>query len=235
MACIMGAQIWLQRLGNITKEEPTKKRRRSKTKDNTPLLVGKHSETFWINRKSEAIWGNIVDIANSTQPIKVPRTAEEMVVFISDLSNWLARFPAAMRHSTDLNHETLIKDLSLAYIRRHVLRKMVLAVCRALPSNEAFHSLTLSDLSLANCDRGGHVSCLPATTTWGALEHMFGMHPLMISCWACLFADLTEAERTPFNANLGMQFKKAAETLAEGHDGAPPSLRTLASHISAAA
>ena len=56
----------------------------------------------------------------------MPRTAEEMVVFISDLSNWLARFPAAMCHSNDLDHETLTKDLSLAYIRRHVVRKVVL-------------------------------------------------------------------------------------------------------------
>ena len=202
--------------------------------EDTSLVVGKEAERFWVNSEADAIWGEIVRIANTTEPIKVPRTAEEMVVFIRDFSNWLARFPAAMCHSNDLNHETLIKDLSLAYIRRHVLRKVVLAVCRALPSNEAFHCLTLSDLSLANCDRGGHVSCLPATTTWGELEHMFGLHPLMISCWACLFADLTEAERTPFLANLGMQFKTAAETLAEEHDGAPPSLRTSSSHISAA-
>ena len=139
-------------------------------------------------------------------------------MFISDLSNWLARFPAAMCHCNDLDHETLTKDLSLAYIRRHVVRKVVLGVCRALASNEAFHGLTMSDISLANCDRKGHLSCLPTTTTWGELEKRFGMHPLMVSAWACLFADLTKAERTPFEANLGMQFKKAAETLAEGHD-----------------
>ena len=238
MACTMGAQMWLQRLGVITKEpaQPAKKLRINTKGGPSPgLLLGKQSERFRISSEPAAVWQKIVDIADSTPPIKVPRTAEEMIVFIRELSIWLARFPACMNHSSDFSNPSLIEDSSLAYIRRHVLRKIVLAVCRPLPSNEAFHSLTLKDLSLAICDRGGQASCLPATSTWGDLEHMFAMHPLMISCWTCLLADLTDAERIPFDAMQGMKLKKTAEELAEGHEGTSPSLRRLALHISEAA
>ena len=112
--------------GHHYERRVSKETKKSNTLDDTSLAVGIEAERFWVNSEADAIWGEIVRIADTTEPIKVPRTAEEMVVFIRDFSNWLARFPAAMCHSNNNKQEALAKDLSLAYIRRHVVRKVVL-------------------------------------------------------------------------------------------------------------
>lgn len=76
------------------------------------------------------------------------------------------------------------------YLRKHVMRKIMLKLCEDLPPATEWGRLPLSALSLDTCspDRHGFLKKLPATWTVAELAALAPhVAPAMLSMWPCLF------------------------------------------------
>ena len=86
-------------------------------------------------------------------------------------------------------------------------------------------------LQQMSADKNGYLADLDAGLTWKQLNQLFGMNPLMISCWACLFRGVkTDAQKEVFQ-EASMRLWNIARQLSAEHDGVEPNMRSLAMEV----
>ena len=251
MAHTMGAQMWLQHLHIIVKDDlsgdtsthAAKRRcmhkKSAKLQEAEPLSaarlrIGQQGQQFSVCAHDD-VWSQIVAISKETRPIKLPESAPDMLRFIADIKDWLQAFPPCMRQSgeDDVNAKR--------YTRRHIQRKIILAVSKhydamgptergVSASSSRFGSISKGDLQDCIADQGEYLRDLDDTMTWQGMESTFGMHPLMISCWCCLLSDVKkDAEKAVFNeGRKHSSLRAAACKLADTHGGILPTPGALA-------
>ena len=225
MACMMGAQIFFQRLGQL---EPVLNPKKRKTPtDETHVVLGKQRQTFRVV-PVPATWSELFGLCSDVDPIRVPEDVEQLRGIIQTLNAWLKRFPQKYHQGGKAKDD---EKLNAGYIRKHILRKFLLALTNKTPK-AVTGALTWKDTLCAVPDRGGHARELDGAATWERIEADYGMNPLMISCWACLFGAVPKAQQDSIFARPTPQLVQAARELV-CQNGLAPAPMMLAAHLTA--
>ena len=193
------------------------------------MLLGKGQQPFRV-KPSWGVWLRILEASSDLESVRVPGTAAEFQQTILKLSTWSKRFPKGFslgdRAANDDNLET-------GYVRKHVLRKFLLALSKRAPKPVS-SAMLWKDALGAVPDRGGHTAGIDGATTWGKLEDEYGVHPLMISCWACLLHAVPKKSIDAYFRRPGPKLLKEAIKL-EACSGYAPSPAMLAGQMEATA
>ena len=224
MASTMGAQIFFQRLGQLEPIENSNKRKRTAE---THVVLGKLQQKFRVVPIPNA-WSELFRLAADVDPIRAPENVEQLRDTIQNLNAWLKRFPPRYCQGGRANDD---ENLVRGYIRKHILRKFLLALVNKTPK-AVTAALTWKDTLCAVPDRGGHASEFDGEVTWERIEADYGMHPLMISCWACLFGAVPKAQLERVFAQPGPKVVEAARELLS-QNGHAPAPAMVAAHLEA--
>lgn len=171
--------------------------------------------------QSEEEWDKLVELADSfdeehVEGLPWPQNAKDVKNMISEISGWLAKFPVSWGLGVDDN-----------YVKKHVLRKFSMWLQTKSPA-EAWTGLTLQEVLASSPDKKKHLKSLPAAWTAQNLETCFGLNALMVPCWACLFHEVPEKDRSAFEAPDPQLLAKVMQIRKE-RGGYEPNLKTLAS------
>ena len=222
MASMMGAQIFFQKLGQLQLVANPLKRKRAA---DTQVLLGKLQHKFLVKPCADA-WKEIFETCSDVEPVRAPEDVEQLRTTIQHLNAWLKGFPQRFSLGGSAADDG---KLEAGYIRKHILRKFVLALTKKVPKHVS-SALLWKDTLCAVPDRGCHTSDVDGSASWGKIEAEYGMQPLLISCWACLFHAVPKESLERHFRRPGPKLLEAAVEL-KSRNGYAPSPAMLAEHL----
>ena len=173
-------------------------------------------------------WSELFRKCMDVDPVRAPENVEQFRDAAHNLNAWLKRFPQRYCQGGKAKDD---EKLDAGYTRKLILRKFLLALGNKTPK-AVTAALTWKDTLCAVPDRGGHASAVDGAATWERIEADYGMHPLMISCWACLFGAVPKAQLGRIFARPGPRVVVAARELVS-QNGFPPTPAMVAAHLEA--
>ena len=179
------------------------------------VRLGVGSQEYMFDSRRTGVWQTLVDVASSQQPIPVPTTKAEVIVFVDSLKSFFRRLPDF--GTTDPRKE--------GYKLLFLVRKFLLQLDREQPT--LFGSFTVAELRQLTPDEHDHLANLDQCWTLQHVEDVFGIKALMLSCWTCLLGEVDQSHRRVF-ASPNMSLARLMESLKAKHDNVEPCLATLA-------
>ena len=235
---LFGPVVWLAKLGMNHDAQPNK---RSKTELNSSstqvVALGKNRTTYHVSTNS-AVWEELVAHAGSfdikfPEGLGLPQTLTELQAFVEAVDQFLREFPRVFGYSESKTRarKKIAEDNQLGYCRKHILRKIMNWVHSQTSELPFWECVPVQLLQQMSADKNDFLADLDAGMTWKQLKQLFGVSPLMISCWACLFTGVkTDAHKKVFR-EASMRLWNIARQLSEKHNGVDPNMRSLAVEV----
>ena len=135
-----------------------------------------------------------------------------------------------MRVAGEILYVSLLRgpcSSSAGYLRKHIVRKFLLSATQqsSEETRADFKRLHWGDLAPAIPDTGEHTATLREDASWGEIEDIFGLHPVMVPCWACLLAAVPDDKQAWFrNASPALLEKGLAMSQASGMAPTPETI-----------
>ena len=232
---LFGPVVWLAKLGMNPDAQPHKRLKTELDPSNTQVLaLGKARKSYHVCPNS-AVWATLVAHADSfdkanPEGLGLPQTLEDLQAFVDTVDQFLQGFPEVFGYSEARarKRKKVSSEEHSKYCRKHILRKILIWVHSKTSELPFWEHVSVQLLQKMSADKNDYLADLDAGLTWKQLRELFGISPLMISCWACLFTGVkTDAHKEVFS-EASVRLWNTAQQLSEEHDGVEPNMRSLA-------
>ena len=191
--------------GAKSKKSEAKAPRSPSSAKSTGVRFGKTGQSYEFVSEigsPEAVLQEAMDFAANFGSIALPKDGnrDSANAFIEELVKFVSNCPFRLAGRSSKSYSVL-----------HVCRKILLWLVERDPS--AVDQLTLKCLKDCCPDQGALLRTLSDTLTATDLRNKFSVHPLMLSCWACLFHQAPKQLRGKADFISAREMKRAAMKL----------------------